>query len=90
MVHYDSDNLRRDAKTARSEAEKYQSRDLLYSELMFTYEQLGELLNSDRNDAEYEEDCHHLVEKLIAIGRAQTREMEQTLAMLFARHMAGD
>lgn len=48
-----------------------------YRELMATYVQLGELLDSGRSDVDYEGDCRALVDRLVEIGREIDRTSEQ-------------
>ena len=72
---------------ARTEATRYALSDPTYSELMATYVELGELLDSGRSDATYEQQVHDLMGKLIDLGKAQTLEMEEAWALWCSRNM---
>ncbi|TCO64366.1 hypothetical protein [Actinocrispum wychmicini] len=51
-----------------------------YGELMATYVELGELLDSGRADVEYEQECRALVDRLIVLGKANERHWDQKWA----------
>lgn len=57
-----------------------------YREMMATYVELGELLDSGRSDAGYIQDCHDLVGRLIKLGEWVTRESDQRWALWMAQN----
>lgn len=72
---------------ARREAEKFAETDSTYSELMLTYVELGELLDSGRADPDYVAECRDLVETLVALDRVFRLEFEERWAIWCARTM---
>lgn len=82
--HVDVAGPTRDAWQA---AETYAEKDPTYSELMATYGQLGELLDSGRTDDEYVQECRDLVDRSIALGKILDEEWAAKWALWCERHM---
>ena len=55
-----------------------------YGEVMATYAELGELLESGGVDEDYVVECRDLVSRLIGLGRAVERQVAVQLQMLRA------
>lgn len=72
--------------TAEARREMEGSKPGPYRELMATYVALGELLDSGRSDADYVQDCHDLVGRLIKLGEWVTRESDQRWALWMAQN----
>lgn len=71
---------------ARRASEQATPEDGPYGELMATYVELGELLDTYRTDPEFEDECRELVERLIALGKARDEFNDQQTAVWMANH----
>lgn len=71
---------------ARQAAASATPEDGPYSELMSTYVELGELLDSGRTDPEFELECRAHVDRLIVLGKANERHWEQQWAAWLAKN----
>jgi hypothetical protein len=61
-------DVRQSIEEARQAAASAGPEDGPYGELMATYVELGELLESGRTDHEYEQECRALVDRLVVLG----------------------
>ncbi len=68
--------IRQSIEEARQEAANAAPGDP-YGELMATYVELGELLESGRTDREYELECRALVDRLVVLGKANEAYLHQ-------------
>jgi hypothetical protein len=57
-----------------------------YGELMATYVELGELLESGRTDHDFELECRALVDRLVVLGVAHERYWDQRWAVWVAQN----
>jgi hypothetical protein len=78
--------IRQSIEDARQEASRAVPADGPYGELMSTYVELGELLESGRTDAEFELECRAYVDRLIVLGKAHERHWDQKWAGWLARN----
>lgn len=79
-------DIRGSIEDARRASEEATPEDGPYGELMATYVELGELLESGRTDSEFEDECRELVERLQALGKQHEEFWEQQTAVWMANH----
>jgi hypothetical protein len=74
---------------ARLVAERQAEDDPVYAELMCTYVELGELLDSHGDGSEYEAQCRELMDRSVALDHVLQRDYDQARALTVARWERG-